>query len=364
MGDQTSGDVLRVALVGTGFGTRVQLPAFMGLAGTSVVALCGRSEEKTRRIADEYGVPGAYTDFRRMLDEVAPDIVSITTPPVLHAEMALAAFEAGAHVLCEKPLAMNAAQVQQMLDAATRRGRVHVVDHEFRYLPARYYQRVLVDQGYVGQPVLLEATFMSAMRWNPAHPWTWWNDAAMGGGLWNAIGSHFVDAFHWLRGRAPRAVTATLSTSARYSTRPAPDGSGERAVTSDDSAVVSIDYANGLRGVINLCAVAAGEVQRLAVHGTEGALVVEDNNRRLFGRRGSEALHEIPIPPEYEPLVWVPDENLLLGPFVKLVGLMVDAIHGQALVPPPTFEEGLIVQRVLDAAVRSSREGRRVLLDD
>ncbi|WP_162909379.1 Gfo/Idh/MocA family protein [Aggregatilinea lenta] len=359
MGDQSRGDVLRVALVGTGFGARVQLPAFMGLAGTSVAALCGRSAEKTQRIADEHGVPGAYTDYRRMLDEVKPDIVSIVTPPVLHAEMTLAAFEAGAHVLCEKPLAMNAAEVQQMLDAAQRRNRVHVVDHEFRYFPARYYQRVLVDQGYVGQPVLLEATFMSPVRWNPAHPWTWWYDAAQGGGLWGAIGSHYVDAFHWLRGRDPRAVTAMLSTSPRYATRPAPDGNGTLPVTADDSAVVTIEYASGLRGVINLCAVAAGESRRLAVHGTEGALVVEDE-LRLLGRRGDEALHEIPIPPEYEPPMWVPEGVLNLGPFAKLAGLMVDAIHGHAVVQPPTFEDGLIVQRVLDAARQSSAEGRRV----
>ena len=154
-------------------------------------------------------------------------------------------------------------------------------------------------------------------------------------------------------------MTAVLSTSPRYATRPAPDGNGTLPVTADDSAVVTIEYASGLRGVINLCAGAAGEPRRRAGHGTEGALVVEDE-LRLLGRRGDEALHEIPIPPEYEPPMWVPDGVLNLGPFAKLAGLMVDAIHGHAVVPPPTFEDGLIVQRVLDAARQSSAEGRRV----
>jgi len=75
-----------------------------------------------------------------------------------------------------------------------------------------------------------------------------------------------------------------------------------------------------------------------------------------------EPLNLIQVPPEYEPPVWVPDENLLLGPFVKLVGLVVDQIRGRAIVSPPTFEDGLAVQRVIDAARRSSREGRRVEL--
>ena len=92
-------------------------------------------------------------------------------------------------------------------------GRVHTVDHEFRYLPARYYQRVLVDQGYIGEPVLLEATLMSTMRWDPQRPWCWWMDAVQGGGVLGAIGSHFIDGFRWLTGREVRAVTAALHTS-------------------------------------------------------------------------------------------------------------------------------------------------------
>ena len=115
----------------------------------------------------------------------------------------------------------------------------------------------------------------------------------------------------------------------------------------------------GLRGVINLSAVAGGEAHRLAIHGTEGALVVQDD-LHLWGRRRGEELSLIHVPPEYEPPLWVPDENLLLGPFVKLVGLMVDQIRGRDVVQPPTFVDGLAVQRVMDAAYLSSREGRRV----
>ena len=361
MSDTTRVNPLRVAVIGTGFGSRVQLPGFLSLAETSVVALCGASEQRTREIAAQYGVRAVYTDYEQMLVDVVPDIVSIVTPPYLHAPMTLAALQVGAHVVCDKPFSLNVAEAEEMLNEASACNRVHVMDFEFRYLPARYYQRVLVDQGYVGQPVLLEGTHLSAMRWDPDRVWNWWSDADRGGGILGALGSHFIDAFHWLSGSRIRAVTASLHTTPQYAVRPLPQSTISREVTSDDGAVLVVELDGDLRGVINLSAVAGGTVQRLAVHGTEGALVV-DNDLHLWGRRRGEDLHLINIPTEYEPPLWLPDDDLLLGPFVKLVGLMVDAIRGRALVSPPTFADGLAVQRVLDAAYRSYRTGRRVVL--
>jgi predicted dehydrogenase len=324
-----------------------------------IVALCGATETKTKQIAAQFGVRAVYTDYEQMLVDVAPDIVSIATPPRLQNPMAVAAFQVGAHVMCEKPFAMNVTEGQEMLDAAREFGRVHIVDHEFRYLPARYYQRVLVDQGYIGEPVLLEATYLSASRWDPLRPWSWWMDASQGGGMLGAIGSHFIDAFRWLSRREVRAVTASLHTTPAYKTRPMPDGSEQREVTSDDQGTLILEMDGGLRGVINMSAVAGGEAQRLAIHGTEGALVVQDD-LHLWGRRRGADIALIHVSPEYEPPLWVPDENLLLGPFVKLVGLMVDQIRGRGIVTVPTFEDGLAVQYVMDAAYRSSLEGQRI----
>ena len=87
---------LRVAIIGTGFGSRVQAPGFMGLADVSIVALCGRSDQRTKAVAAEFGIRAVYTDYEQMLVDVEPDIVSITTPPNLHNPMAVAAFQAGA----------------------------------------------------------------------------------------------------------------------------------------------------------------------------------------------------------------------------------------------------------------------------
>ncbi|MBN2303658.1 MAG: Gfo/Idh/MocA family oxidoreductase [Anaerolineae bacterium] len=356
-----SNDPLRVAVIGTGFGARVQVPGFLGHAETNVVALCGASDAKTKQTAAEYGIRAVYTDYEQMLVDVLPDIVSITTPPRLHAAMTLAALQVGAHVICEKPFAMDAAEAQEMLAFAEEQGRVHVVDHEFRYLPARYYQKVLVDQGYIGEPVLIEGVQMSPMRWDPDRHWNWWSDADQGGGMLGALGSHFIDAFRWLSGRAVMGVTACLHTTPQYGQRPMPDGSGPRPVTSDDGGMLSLELEGGLRAMLTFSAVAGGDLKRLAIHGTEGALIVQDD-LHLWGRRRGEALRLLDIPPEYEPPMWVPDENLLLGPFAKLVGLTIDAIRGRALVSLPTFLDGLAIQRVLDAARLSSMEGCRIAL--
>lgn len=358
---QTRVDPLRVAVIGTGFGGRVQVPGFLGHAETNVVALCGASDAKTKQVAAQYGVRAVYTDYEQMLVDVEPDIVSIVTPPRLHASMTLAALQVGAHVVCEKPFALNSAEAEEMLAFAREHNRVHIVDFEFRYLPARYYLKVLLDQGYIGEPVLMEGVYMSAMRWDPNRPWNWWMDAEQGGGMLGAIGSHFIDAFRWLSGQEVTAVTAQLHTTPAYSQRPIPDGSGLRAVTSDDSGVLALELSGGLRAMLTLSAVAGGEMQRLAVHGTEGALIVQDD-LHLWGRRRGEDLRLITVPPEYEPPLWLPDDNLLLGPFAKLVGLTVDAIRGRVIVSPPTFEDGLAVQRVLDTARAASRDGCRMMV--
>jgi len=353
---------LRVAVIGTGFGARVQIPGFLSMAEVTIVALCGRRESKTKATAAEFGVKAVYTDYEQMLVDVNPDLVSITSPPNLHNRMAVAAFQVGAHVLCEKPLAMNSAEVKEMIAVAEHYNRVNVVDFEFRYLPARYYQRVLVDYGYVGEPLLLEGTLHVPWRWDSHQPWTWWSDKDQGGGMLGAIGSHMIDAFRWLSGREVRAVTATLNTPTAFRERTLPDGSAKRPQTSDEQATLILEMDGGLHGVISLSAVAAGEVNRLAIHGTEGALVV-DNHVQLWGRQRDGDLRLIPVPVEYEPLPWIPDENLLLGPFVKLAGLTVDQIHESALLPPPTFADGLAVQRVLDAAYRSASTGQRVVIE-
>src|SRR5262245_38550598 len=107
-----------VGVIGLGYG-RAHIPAFQS-NGCRVVALCQRDEASAKTIAARYGVPHVFGRWQDMIDRARPEIVVIATPPHLHHQIALQAFAAGAHVLCEKPLAMNRAEAQAMVDAAAR----------------------------------------------------------------------------------------------------------------------------------------------------------------------------------------------------------------------------------------------------
>src|SRR2546426_1720911 len=126
-------DRLRVVILGAGFGRSVQAVAFSRHPGFALVALAGASEEKTRRAARELAIPRASTDWRSLLGEERPDLVSVATPVDLHHPMMMAALEAGAHVLCEKPTALHRFQAAAMRDRAHALGRVAAINHEFRF---------------------------------------------------------------------------------------------------------------------------------------------------------------------------------------------------------------------------------------
>ena len=120
-----------VGIVGLGFG-RAHIPAFQA-NGCEVVAVCQRDEAAAQKIAGRYGVPQVFTRWEEMLDRARPEIVVIAAPPALHKTVALAAFERGAHVLCEKPLAMDAAEARAMIEAAARAKRVAMTAFNWRF---------------------------------------------------------------------------------------------------------------------------------------------------------------------------------------------------------------------------------------
>jgi len=123
---------IRVAIIGTSFGRLVQAPGFQRHPGFELVAISGRDPARTAEVARELGIPAAHADWREMLEQEKPELVSIATPAWLHHPMMLAAIAAGAHVLCEKPTALHRWQATEMRDRAAQRRRVAAINHEFR----------------------------------------------------------------------------------------------------------------------------------------------------------------------------------------------------------------------------------------
>src|SRR5437762_3465908 len=151
-----------VGVIGLGYG-RAHAPAFQA-AGCRVVAVCQRDLPSAKTIADRYGVPGVFERWEEMLDRPRPGIVVIATPPHLHHAIALRAFAQGAHVVCEKPVAMTAAEARAMVDAAARAGRLAMTGFNWRFTPAMQELHARVREGVLGRPLHLVLRWLGA-RW-------------------------------------------------------------------------------------------------------------------------------------------------------------------------------------------------------
>jgi predicted dehydrogenase len=189
---------IRVGVIGVGFGAAVHIPALQHLPETEVVAVCARRPERAHLAAAQYGVKVALSDYRVMLRDQGIDAVVVATPPHLHHQMSLAAIEARKHVLCEKPMARNLAEARDMVKLADSNGVVTMVNHEFRFAPARARTKELIDEGYLGEPHSASiVVYRSSLNDPNGATWDWLMESAKGGGMLGAAGSHYVDSLRW-----------------------------------------------------------------------------------------------------------------------------------------------------------------------
>jgi predicted dehydrogenase len=349
-------ETLRVAVVGLGFGARVQLPVLSQHPQTAVTAVCSGTLERAKATAVQFAIPHYTDDFRECVKRGDVDLVSIVTPPHLHMPIALAALKAGKHVLCEKPFALSVAQARRMVDAAKRARRVGMLDHEFRYIPARMRAKALVDRGWLG--VVERIMIVEAMPWMHAtstlrHGWQ--SRIETGGGVLGALGSHYIDYCRWLAGDV-REVRATLQTRVRK--RAKPDG-GTAPVDADDNFALTLEMAGGTLASIDLTATASTEFfSSIFISGSKGALHIRDD-KDIYGLRAGRDPVLVTAPGRFPRRLAA--GHRLTGPFYTLVTEMLDRLAGKPS-SVPTFDDGLKVQEVLDAARRSAKIGRAVRL--
>jgi predicted dehydrogenase len=342
----------RIGIIGTGWGARVQVPAFRE-AGLEVVALAGSHRNKTRRIAEELGVV-AHDEWTSLVASNDVDVVSVVTPPSEHVKMATAALIAGKHVICEKPTALNAAEAEQLVAEARKHPElVAIIDHEMRFVPAMRAMRERI--GELGAIRYAEVRYASPSRGDRKREWNWWSDATRGGGVWGAVGSHYVDALRYL-GLEIEAVQAVLMTTIKER----PFGGAVREVTSDDFAAVHLRLTGEAIAVMMFSAVAAGpdEPTTLTVHGENGAMrfVSEELLVALQGEPFTRAAGtELGERRGNSPGGAFGSGTLYLGRALKAA---LDDGDRAALAPAATFEDGLAQQRVLDAARDSARRNR------
>jgi predicted dehydrogenase len=345
----------RIGIIGTGWGARVQVPAFRE-AGLEVVALAGSHRNKTQRVANELALV-AHDEWPSLVASPDVDLVSVVTPPSEHVKMATAALAAGKHVICEKPTALNAAEAEQL----AAEGRKHpeliaIIDHELRFVPAMRSMRERI--GELGPIRYAEVRYASPSRGDRKREWNWWSDAERGGGVWGAVGSHYVDALRYL-GLEIEAAQALLAT--MIADRPF--GDATRPVTSDDFAAVHLRLGGGAIAAMTFSAISAGpdEATTLTVHGENGAMryVDEELLVALQGEPWSRAAgDDLGERRGNSPGGAFGSGTFHLGAALKAA---LDGGDRSALALAATLEDGLAQQRVLDAARESAKqEGRWV----
>lgn len=342
-----------VGVIGTGWGARVQIPAFRE-AGLVIGGVAGADAAKTKRLAADLGIR-AYDNWKSLIADPAIDLVTIVTPPAEHVAMATAALKAGKHVLSEKPTALNSREAEALVDAArSQRDQLALIDHELRFLPAWRTARERI--GEIGPLRYAEVRYASPARGDRTREWNWWSDADAGGGIWGAVGSHFIDTLRYL-GFQIEAAQSLLHTAIAER----PFAGSSRRVTSDDIATVHLRLRGGAVAMLALSAVASGpdEPATITLHGESGAM-------RLVGE-------ELLVSKPMKPFLRLAGGDMqqragnspggAFGTGTLLLGRALHAAldHGdhEALSAAATFEDGLVQQRVLDAARRSSAAGGR-----
>ncbi|MEX2500830.1 MAG: Gfo/Idh/MocA family oxidoreductase [Trueperaceae bacterium] len=348
--------MIRIGVIGASFAKAAYLPAVRHTDGAEVVALASARKESAQAVADAHDIQHAYDDWRAMLDAHELDLVCIATPTDTHAEMALAAVERGAHVLCEKPMAMDAAEAKAMWRAAEDAGRIHMVDHELRFNPNRRKVARLLREGAIGEVRHAHITNVTGGWSDPkARPkGDWWSSAERGGGRLGANGSHQLDLIRWWFGEV-REITGTIDTVVRDRVDPK---TGEAWTATADDLVHFVLRAERARLVdVALSGVARHNMgNHTQIFGSEGSILLSNDTEELQIGRPGEAFETITEP---DPNAGLPGVNAGIWN-VSVVGVMRELVaairEGRPLRDGATFEDGYRTQLAMDAIRTATRE--------
>jgi predicted dehydrogenase len=336
-----------------------------------LAAICGRDKAAARAAADRLGWAAVETDWRALIERDDVQLIDISAPGDLHAPIAIAALEAGKHVLCEKPLANTLAQAEAMkaaADAAYGNGARAMVGFNYRRVPALALARKLVKDGRLGTLRHVRAVYLQDWLADPDAPMTWRMQAEhAGSGALGDLGAHIVDLARYLTGdeiTGVSAVSATFVGQRPYSGA----GQGTGSVTVDDAVVFTAKLASGALASFEATRYATGRKNglRIELNGSDGSLAfdLERLNELEFfdGSDGGaeNGFRRILVTEGSHPYLagWWPTGHTLgwEHTFTHQARDLLTAIaNGDQ--PSPSFADGLAVQRVLHAVQTSAAKG-------
>ncbi|MDE2457201.1 MAG: Gfo/Idh/MocA family oxidoreductase [Burkholderiales bacterium] len=340
---------LRVGVVGLGIG-RKHIQGWREHAGAEVVAIADPDAGRLEAVGAEFGIEARYPSAAAMLAAGPLDVVSVCTPNKFHLEVALAAFEAGAHVLCEKPIALNADEGQAMVDAARRAGRRLMINFSYRFSAASRGLKAQVDAGVFGD-FYFGRSVWHRRRGLPGFGGWFGTKALSGGGPLIDLGVHRLDLALWLMGH-PKPAWVLGSTHDPIA-RALAEQSG-KTFDVEDLAAALIRFDNGATLVLEASwAANIQEAEQIETRllGTEAGLVQKNLNEgyefdaHIFTERHGAAL-DIHLHPPAQP---APSG---MHDFAQAI------LSGEP--HPAPGEDGLVVMQILDAIYASARSGEPV----
>jgi predicted dehydrogenase len=376
---------INVALIGHQFMGKAHSNAyrqvsrfFPGKLEPRLKVICGKaSKEELEATARQFGWEESDPDWRRVVERKDIDVVDISTPGFLHHAMAIAAAEAGKHLICEKPLANTLAEAKEMLRAVEKAGVKHYVNFNYRRVPAVALAKKLIEEGRLGEIYHYHGAYLQDWIMDPQFPLVWRLEKKYAGsGALGDIGAHAADLAQFLNADITEVVgfmTTFIKERPLVDAGPgawgAKGGRGKGKVTVDDETNFLARFKNGSAGVFESTRFAGGRrnYNTLQIYGSKGSLAwnfERMNELEFFDRTeaGAEQGYKTILATEaahpYVGAWWPP------GHIVGYEHTFVHAIHDfltcleKDRMPTPNFRDGVKVQAVLDAVERSAKSRR------
>lgn len=367
---------LRIGLVGYGFMGRTHTNAYKRVGDffseleyrPVLKAVCGRNKERVQAFADQWAYESIETDWKALIARDDIDAIDICTPNNMHAEIAIAAAEAGKMVLCEKPLARTVAEAQPMVDAIEKAGVPNTVYYNYRRLPAVTLAKQLIDAGKLGRIFHYRANFLQDWTISPELPqggeglWRLDNDAA-GSGVTGDLLAHCIDTAMWLNGgiKDVSAMTETFIKERVHS-----ESGKKQKVSIDDACIFHCHFDNGSLGVFESTRYARGHkaLNTFEINGEHASIKwdLQDLTRLEYFdhrdepiTRGWRSIHVTDGDHPYMDKWWVP--GLSIGYEHSFVHQIADFLKNLAAGEPcsPTFKEAQETQKVCEAVLDSAK---------
>jgi predicted dehydrogenase len=349
---QYQGDRLRLAVVGLGGISETQIRALAAMPDVQIVAGVDRKPDRLEIIKSKYGITSLYTDYRRMLREIRPDAVSICTPNKLHAPMTITSLKAGAHVITEKPMAMNPRECQAMIDAAHKARRKLMVGFQYRFHPATQMLRRARDQGQFGKVLFVKC---QALRRRGIPNWgVFGRKELQGGGPMIDLGVHVVEMAHYLMG-SPRPVAASGNTWTYLGNKPGNVQSmwpnwDYKTYNVEDLAVGQVRFADG--AIMHIETAFAAHIERdvwnFTLVGDKGGCTWDPP--AIFTDQAGTMINAVPA--------FLPSGSFDELFQAKLRNFVDGCLYDKPLEAPG--ESGIAVQKMIDGVYRSALKGREV----